>query len=217
MKYNYSQYNKKQNNYMQGFTTRFAITAFIFLLLVALKITSSYNNNNYIEKLSTYYSKDRTNSILTFISSKKSLSTFSFNKIITLNKKQNFNIEFLPVDGEITKQFGEYIDNNTNKKMFNNGVDISIKDSNEVKCIYDGTIEKVENNKENNIIVTVSHKDGYTSIYYNLSELKRDIGEEIKKGEVLGLVDKEKVKLIHFEVKKNNEYVDPLSLKTSTQ
>lgn len=217
MKYNYNQYNKRQKNYMQGFTTRFAITAFIFLLLVALKITSSYNNNNYIEKLSNYYNQDKTNIILTYISSKKYLSTFSLNKLINLNKKQNFNIEFLPVDGEVTKTYGEYIDSNTNKKLFNNGIDISIKDSNEVKCIYDGIIEKVENNKENNIIVTVSHKDGYTSIYYNISELKKDIGEEIKKGDVIGIVEKEKVKFIHFEVKKNNEYVDPMSLKSSTQ
>lgn len=217
MKYNYNQYNKKQKNYMYGFTTRLAITTFVFLLLVILKISSSYNNNNYIEMLSQYYRQDKTESILSYITSKKTLSTLSLNKIINLNKKQNFNIEFLPVDGEVTRPYGEFIDCSANKKSFNNGVDISIKESNEVKCIYDGTIEKVENNKENNIVVTVSHKDGYTSIYYNISELKKDIGEEVKKGDVLGVVKKEKVNFIHFEVKKNNEYVDPMSLRASTQ
>ncbi|WDC83871.1 M23 family metallopeptidase [Caloramator sp. mosi_1] len=96
------------------------------------------------------------------------------------------------------------------KKLFNNGVDIEIKDTDNILCVFDGVIEKVENTKENGIVVTVKHIDNYKTIYYNLIEINKEVGEEIKKGEIIGKVDKEKNKSFHFELMYSDSYVDPI-------
>ncbi|CDF58118.1 M23/M37 peptidase domain protein [Thermobrachium celere DSM 8682] len=138
------------------------------------------------------------------------IQTFS-NKVLKKEQK-SFSIEVMPVEGNIVRPFGEYVDAKTKKSFFNNGVDIEIKDDLNVRCVFDGKIEKVENTKDNGIVVTISHSGNYKTKYYNISELLKDIGEDVKKGDVIGQIDKEKNKTIHFEVLFNNNFVDPLKL-----
>lgn len=120
------------------------------------------------------------------------------------------------MEGKISKGFGQYVDEESKKTFYNNGIDISIDDKNEVKCVFDGKIDKVEDTKESNIVVTVLHANGYQTKYYNLSEIVKDVGDEVKKGEIIGRIDKEKSKYMHFEVIKNDNYIDPTKITAST-
>jgi murein DD-endopeptidase MepM/ murein hydrolase activator NlpD len=176
--------------------------------MFTIKITYTYNGNTVLFKIEEYYRKDYTQTIKNIVSHSNYISVFS-NKIFQ-NKKEIFKLDFMPLDGQVIKPFGEYIEPSSKKSFFNNGIDIEVKDSCNVLCVYDGIIEKVENTKDNGIVVTVSHKDNYKTIYYNLIELNKDVGEEIKKGDILGKVDNEKNKSFHFEVMHSGSYVDPL-------
>jgi murein DD-endopeptidase MepM/ murein hydrolase activator NlpD len=208
--YNYNRfvYKRKNNKYLEGFTKRLAAVAVIFILMFTIKITYTYNGNTVLFKIEEYYRKDYTQTIKNIVSHSNYISVFS-NKIFQ-NKKEIFKLDFMPLDGQVIKPFGEYIEPSSKKSFFNNGIDIEVKDSCNVLCVYDGIIEKVENTKDNGIVVTVSHKDNYKTIYYNLIELNKDVGEEIKKGDILGKVDNEKNKSFHFEVMHSGSYVDPL-------
>lgn len=208
--YNYNRfaYKKKNNKYLDGFTKRLAAVAVLFIFILTLKITNIYNGNTILFKLEEYYRKDYTSTIKSIVSNNNIVNVFS-NKLLQ-NKKQTFKIEFMPLNGQIIKPFGEYIDANSKKNFFNNGIDIEIKDSDNILCVFDGSIEKVENSKENGIVVTISHIDGYKTIYYNLLDINKDVGEEIKKGDIVGKVDKEKNKSFHFEVMHSGSYVDPV-------
>lgn len=115
--YNYNRfvYKRKNNKYLEGFTKRLGVVAGIFILMFTIKITYIYNGNTVLLKIENYYRKDYTPSIKSVLSNSNYISVFS-NKIFK-NNKEVFKFDFMPLDGQIIKPFGEYIDPNS-KKLF---------------------------------------------------------------------------------------------------
>ncbi len=99
------------------------------------------------------------------------------------------------------------------------GIDVQANAGSEVVCVADGTVKSVYEDPFMGISVVVDHGNGLTSIYQNLSEvLAEDIAEGVKvnKGDALGSIGETALSEIaqephlHFEMKKDSLWVDPL-------
>ncbi|MDR1613973.1 MAG: peptidoglycan DD-metalloendopeptidase family protein [Campylobacteraceae bacterium] len=111
----------------------------------------------------------------------------------------------------VEQKFGDYIDPTYNIKIFNESVVLrSTTQNSEVKNVLDG---KVVFAKETSIlknVVIVENANGIHTIYAHLSKIAPTIqaGEKIKKGYVIGRVEKD----LTFEVTQKNYHINPLEL-----
>ena len=127
----------------------------------------------------------------------------------------------MPVTGEILNPFsnGELVKSTTtNVWSTHNGVDIAAEIGTQVKCMTNGTVTDVGNDPLWGNYVIIDHGNGIESKYCNLNSVltvKKD--DEVSAGTVIGSVsDSAKIELadpshLHFEVKRNGEYIDPIT------
>lgn len=97
------------------------------------------------------------------------------------------------------------------------GVDLIASENTEVKCVYDGVVEKVENNILEGMCVTIKHSNTLKTVYKSLAKtLEVKEGSVVKKGDVIGytstsaIIEQSEGAHLHFELIENNEYVDPM-------
>lgn len=93
-----------------------------------------------------------------------------------------------PVDnGFIAIPFGKYTIGDTKLKGNNPGITIATKSQGApVKAVFDGTISGVDNQGE---VTTVFIRHGkYHTVYSNLSGIDVQVGDEVKKGQVIGSI-----------------------------
>ncbi len=117
----------------------------------------------------------------------------------------------------ITKQaaLNKLVYNDTLKQWrTHNGVDFEAAEGSDVCAIADGTVEKVENTILEGTVITVTHKEGYTSIYKGLGSAAVQAGDNVKKGSVIGkvgtmLCEQNAGAHLHLELKKDNNFVVP--------
>lgn len=97
------------------------------------------------------------------------------------------------------------------------GLDLSAEEGSDVFCALDGTVEKVENDELMGNRITVSHENGYTTVYASLKDINGSIceGSNVLKGQSIGTVgtsaseEAEDGAHLHFEVFLNGKSVDP--------
>lgn len=98
-------------------------------------------------------------------------------------------------------------------------IDLGIDLGTPVEAADDGTVIKVEHFRTgygNHVII--SHGDGLTSLYGHLSESRVVKGQGVRKGDILGLsgsTGRSTGPHLHFEVRKNGQPVDPMTLLSS--
>ena len=129
----------------------------------------------------------------------------------------------MPVGGSVTKAFSNDIlvySTTMNDYRVHNGVDLSAGVGTPVKAFTDGTVEAVYEDPMLGYTVVVDHGNETKSYYSNLSSAFPEgieAGKKVKEGEVIGgigesiLVECAEEPHLHFEVKVNGEYVDPMS------
>ena len=127
-----------------------------------------------------------------------------------------------PVIGKVSRSFsmGELVyDKTMGDYRTHNGIDIECETGAQVSSFGNGTVEKVYNDELYGNCVVISHKDGVVSVYKGLDRgITLTEGAEIKAGDVIGacgntnITESEEVPHIHFEVMKDGEYIDPLSM-----
>lgn len=88
--------------------------------------------------------------------------------------------------------------------------------STQVLSAYDGTVKNVYTDYLNGTVVEIEHTSGLKTIYKSLSsDVKVKIGDEVKKGTVIGSMSNTMSKettttpMLHFEVTLNGVTVDP--------
>lgn len=124
-----------------------------------------------------------------------------------------------PVEGEIVVQYAKdklVYSNTLQEWVTHNGIDIKAEKTTVVKASAEGTIKSIKNDPRYGITVVIEHVNGYTSVYSNLltAEFVKE-GEKVKQGQTIGTVGNTATFEIadephlHFEILKNNEYVDP--------
>lgn len=99
------------------------------------------------------------------------------------------------------------------------GVDIDSEVGVKVKAITDGVISNIYDDPLMGMTVVIDHTDNLQSLYMNLQEsIPKNItvGAKIKAGDVVGgvgetaLIEVSDVAHLHFEMKKDGGYIDPL-------
>ena len=89
----------------------------------------------------------------------------------------------------------------------------------DVVSVLDGTVTDVEKTTMDGNVVTVTHADGYVSIYKSLgSNIAVKKGDAVKAGDKLGVTSSSMMSELktgahlHFELKKDGKHVDPSTL-----
>ena len=102
-----------------------------------------------------------------------------------------------------------------NTYIQNKGVDYTSKEMFDVVSICDGEVINIENSELYGTVVTI----GYNNLklrYSNLSNVLINVGNQVSQGEIIGVSSISKFDndetLLHFEVKYNDEYIDPESV-----
>lgn len=129
----------------------------------------------------------------------------------------NDAITFVAPLGECTVKKAAALDklvyNDTLKQWrTHNGVDFEAAAGSEVLAIADGNVTSVENTILEGLVITVTHKDGYVSIYKGLDSASVEKGDEVKAGATLGKIgtmmcEQNSGAHLHLEMKKDGKYV----------
>lgn len=127
-----------------------------------------------------------------------------------------------PLNGEVLNDFsaGELVKSKTlNVWKTHDGVDIAGAMDEKVKSMSGGTVTKVYEDQMLGACVIIDHGNGFEGYYCNLS---KDIpvaeGQSVSAGTVIGAVGNTAQNEIseephlHFAVKKNGEWIDPIAL-----
>ena len=139
------------------------------------------------------------------------------------NKDENKEeIKFVsPIKGEILREFAPdslVYSNTLEEWVTHNGVDIKADKTSVVVAAAKGTISSIKNDPRYGLTVIIEHSNGFQTVYSNLLTAEFVVvGEEVTEGQTIGTVGNSATFEIaddyhlHFEMLKNQEYVDPES------
>jgi len=142
----------------------------------------------------------------------------AMNIYATATKNNKLDSKFiLPLDTFITSDFGKARVYNDTLKGYHSGTDFRAKVGTPIQASNDGVVVLVKDRFYSGGTVILDHGQGIYTCYYHMSQLGCKIGQEIKKGEVMGLSgDTGRVTgpHLHFSVRVGGIQVDPLQFVT---
>jgi murein DD-endopeptidase MepM/ murein hydrolase activator NlpD len=210
----YSSRKKNESTYLIKLARQLAGILIIMLVLLLCKYVKNGATQTISTKAKEVFNLDYTKEAkAAFLSKAPDINQYVNNFLSKFNIKKEFKMDYLPVTGKITNNFGIKVDTKTKKEIKSDGIDIEAKIGTNVKSIFDGTIEKVENNKTLGLTIVINHNNGFKTTYAHLSDTKVNEGEQITKGSVIALTGNSGEKAVadlYFEVHKNNIAVNPM-------
>lgn len=115
--------------------------------------------------------------------------------------------------GVVVEEFGVIADAE-GKESYHKGIDIQVPAGSEVLAAADGKVSDVSQHDDGTYWVTVAHEQNWSTVYGRLGEVKVANGDEVSKGDVLGVPASE---ILHFEVLEDQVEKDPVRyFKTET-
>lgn len=121
-----------------------------------------------------------------------------------------------PIQSEIICGFGQKNHPIHKTQMLHHGIDFKAAMGTPVQAAGDGIVREAGTKKDGlGNVVIIQHRAGYTSVYAHLSKTNVYPGKSVKRGDIIGLSGNtglSKGPHLHFEVLKNNVYIDPLDL-----
>ena len=117
-----------------------------------------------------------------------------------------------PVRGQITAGFGQRLDPFSGEGVFHSGLDISAPYGTRVEVAADGIILQAEPEAGYGNEIVVDHGFGLMTKYGHLSKIFVVVGQEVKRGQVIGAVGmtgKTTGPHLHYEVSVNDTPVNP--------
>lgn len=117
-------------------------------------------------------------------------------------------------DFTISSGFGERIDPILETPKFHEGLDFSAPIGTNVYATADGKVEFAEDKTDYGKCVDINHGNSYTTRYGHLSKILVSKGQEVKRGQLIGLVGssgKSTGPHLHYEVHVNGEAQDPVN------
>jgi murein DD-endopeptidase MepM/ murein hydrolase activator NlpD len=117
-----------------------------------------------------------------------------------------------PVRGQITAGFGQRLDPFSGEGIFHSGIDISALYGTRVEVTADGIVLQAEPEAGYGNEIVVDHGFGLTTKYGHLSKIFVVVGQEVKRGQVIGAVGmtgKTTGPHLHYEVSVNDTPVNP--------
>ena len=132
--------------------------------------------------------------------------------VITLKPKKG--ILALPVQGKLISGYGRHKNTDFNTYTFNSGIDISAPLGQVVHAAGSGEVIYTGSIKGYGQIIIIDHGGRVTTLYAHLSKILIDIGDKVKKGQLVGQVgDSGGVSStrLHFEVRVEGKPTDPMN------
>jgi len=99
-------------------------------------------------------------------------------------------------------------------QLFHNGVDLASPSGSKILCAYDGIVVAADYTSVMGNYIMVDHGDGLYTVYMHASALYVSKGDVVIKGEniaAVGSTGRSTGPHLHFSVRKNGEYVDPMA------
>ncbi len=121
-----------------------------------------------------------------------------------------------PVTGQILRGFGPYKLPDSEVTIQILGLDIETAGDAPVRAVADGQVLFTGFLPEYGDIVALNHGDGYVTVYGNVVSQELHQDQLIKAGQLLGAVEETRTlgatarSILHFEIRKNNEAIDPM-------
>jgi murein DD-endopeptidase MepM/ murein hydrolase activator NlpD len=118
----------------------------------------------------------------------------------------------MPAAGWISSVFGHRNDPFTGAWTMHWGLDISTNIGNPIMATADGIVIKVETDKYLGKNVTISHGNGYTTVYGHMSNFAVKAGQKVKRRDIIGYIGqtgKAAGPHVHYEVFKDGKRVNP--------
>jgi murein DD-endopeptidase MepM/ murein hydrolase activator NlpD len=118
----------------------------------------------------------------------------------------------MPAVGWISSVFGHRTDPFTGAWTMHYGIDISTNLGNPIMATADGIVIKVQTDKYLGKNVTISHGNGFTTVYGHMSNFAVKPGQKVKRRDIIGYIGqtgKAAGPHVHYEVLKDGRRVDP--------
>ena len=210
----YGRRKKSDSTFLMKLSRQLAGVLIIMLVLLMFKYVKSSTtviiNNKIKDVISLDYTKQAN---ADFVSSTPNIKDIWKDFLNKFNISKEFKMDYLPVEGKITSDFGTRVNPISKITAIHEGIDINAKLGTPVKAIFDGTVETVEDSKSMGKMLVINHNDGFKSVYGHLSEIKISKGETITKGSVIALTGNTGESTgphLHFEIHKNDKAVNPM-------
>lgn len=114
-----------------------------------------------------------------------------------------------------SREFGMGVDPYTGVEKVHPGVNFAAMKGTPVQVTAAGVVAKAYKDSFWGNRVEVTHRNGVTTIYTHLESIKTAVGRRLDKGEVIGVVGSTGWSVapeVHYEVLKNGNAIDPISL-----
>lgn len=147
-------------------------------------------------------------------------TTNEISNTVLENEVEKKELSFMaPVSGEITKDFATdtlIYSNTLEEWTTHSGIDIKADKTSVVMASEEGTIESIKNDPRYGLTITISHEDGFKTVYSNLltTEFVTE-GEKVEKGQTIATVGETASfeiaddSHLHFEMYKDGQNVNP--------
>lgn len=117
-----------------------------------------------------------------------------------------------PVDGRLSSPFGLRRFFNGEERNAHSGLDFAVPQGTLIKAPADGVVTIVADYFFNGKTVFIDHGQGFISMYCHLSAFQVKVGDEVKRGQVIGKVGatgRATGPHLHWNISLNNARVDP--------
>jgi murein DD-endopeptidase MepM/ murein hydrolase activator NlpD len=118
----------------------------------------------------------------------------------------------MPTAGWISSVFGHRNDPFTGAWTMHYGLDVSTNLGNPIMATADGIVIKVETDKYLGKNVTISHGNGFTTVYGHMSNFACKAGQKVKRRDIIGYIGqtgKAAGPHVHYEVWRDGKRIDP--------
>jgi murein DD-endopeptidase MepM/ murein hydrolase activator NlpD len=117
-----------------------------------------------------------------------------------------------PTDGKVIARYGQALVGNLYDET-TNLEGILLQGAGTVKASSDGQVLDMGSDDGITFLI-ISHKESYESVYKNIVNIKVEIGDEVKTGDILGnveLIGDKKLPILYFSIRQSGIPLDPQS------
>lgn len=118
-----------------------------------------------------------------------------------------------PVAGQLSSSFGLRTDPLEGGRRFHYGLDIAAEEGAVVSSFADGTVTAVGESSELGRYVTVSHPNGYATLYAHCTRITASSGQQVSRGDPIaevGETGRATGNHLHFELHHGSTYLNPI-------
>ena len=119
-----------------------------------------------------------------------------------------------PVKGRVSAPFGKFKHPEFAAEIVRKGIDIDAPLGDAIRAVERGRVVYASHFSGYGNMIIVDHGERYYTIYGHLAEMLKKIGEEVRRGEILGRVgdrDSWSGAKLYFEMRKDGHSVDPMA------